>query len=48
MYMMAFLIVVLLIYLVMNVIGNTTNKENKVAGKEEVPGIKHPAEFLLR
>jgi len=45
---MAFIIVVLLIHLLGNVIGSKTNKGNKVAGKDEAPGIKHPAEFLLR
>jgi hypothetical protein len=45
---MAFIMVVLLIHLVVNVIGNKTNKENKVAEKDEALEIKHPAEFLLR
>ncbi len=47
-YAMAFVMVVLLIHLVVNLIGNKTNKENKAAEKEEVIDVKHPAEFLLR
>jgi hypothetical protein len=42
------MMVMLLIHLVVNVIGNKTNKENKVVRKDEAPDIKHPAEFLLR
>jgi len=45
---MAFLIVVLLIHLIVNLIGKKINKENKAAEKEEVVDVKHPAEFLLR
>ena len=45
---MAFIMLVLLIHLIVNVIGSKINKESKVAGKDEEPDIKHPAEFLLR
>ncbi|MBS1609035.1 MAG: hypothetical protein JSS70_09810 [Bacteroidetes bacterium] len=45
---MAFLMVVLLIHLVVNLMSNKTNKKNIVEENEGVMDVKHPAEFLLR
>ena len=45
---MGFIVVVLLIRLIINVVSNKTNKENKTATEENTMDVKHPAEFLLR